>query len=209
MRFEDWEPFYEAILTDFGYSREEDRRSARALNGFLQPFDVSRLDAVFGGADVSVVGNAPCLEPRDVRGDVVVAADAAARRLADAGVPVDVIVTDLDGAPRHAATESVDGTLVVVHAHGDNPDAVERWLPEFEARNVVGTTQTRPFGVLHNFGGFTDGDRAVFLADSFGASRIRLYGFDFTDARDEKREKLRWAHRLLRVLGEERDEKLV
>ena len=209
MRFEDWEPFYEAIIEEFGYSRDADRRSARLLNRRLEPFDVSRLDAVFDGADVAVVGNAPSLEPRDVHEDVVVAADAAARRLDDAGVPVDVVVTDLDGAPRYAAAASTDGTHVAVHAHGDNYDAVDRWLPEFETSNVVGTTQTRPFGVLHNFGGFTDGDRAAFLADEFGASNIELVGFDFNAAGGEKRRKLRWARRLLRVLGEKRDEELV
>lgn len=209
MRFEDWEPFYEAILEEFGYDRSADRRSARLLNRRLEPFDVRRLEALFDGVDVAVVGNAPSLEPRDVCEDVVVAADAAARRLDDAGVPVDVVVTDLDGAPQHAATVSDDGTFVVVHAHGDNYDAVERWLPEFETSNVVGTTQTRPFGVLHNFGGFTDGDRAAFLADEFGASGIELAGFDFDAASGEKRKKLRWAHRLLCALGEKRDEELV
>jgi uncharacterized Rossmann fold enzyme len=209
MRFEDWEPFYDAILDDFGYSRRADRRAAAVLNRGLEPFRTDRLDALLSGATVAVVGNAPSLEPTCVSADAVVAADAAARRLDEAGVGVDIVVTDLDGAPVHAARASHDGTIVAVHAHGDNVDALRDHLPRFETESVVGTTQTRPFGVVHNFGGFTDGDRAAFLADAFGASRIRLYGFDFDDARGEKREKLRWARRLLRVLAEERKERLV
>ncbi|MCX2817942.1 DUF115 domain-containing protein [Haladaptatus sp. F3-133] len=209
MRYGDWEPFYEAILEGFGYTREDDRRAARVLNSRLDAFDDHRLDALLDGETVVVVGNAPSLEPRHVTEGVVVAADAAALRLYEAGVDVDIIVTDLDGAPRHAVERSHDGTVVAVHAHGDNVDALRRYVPRFESRNVVGTTQTRPFGVLHNFGGFTDGDRSAFLADGFGASRIELHGFDFGDATGEKRKKLRWAWRLLRVLAYQRHEWLV
>ena len=38
-----------------------------------------------------------------------------------------------------------------------------------EFANVVGTTQTEEFGKMKNFGGFTDGDRCVFLAEFFNA----------------------------------------
>jgi uncharacterized Rossmann fold enzyme len=204
MRFEDWEPFYEAILEDFGYSRDEDVRAARALEDRVGGFDTGRLDSLLRDKTVGVVGDAPSLDARRVGADAVVAADGAAKRLDDAGVEADVIVTDLDGAPRHAAEASHDGTVAVVHAHGDNKKAVESRLPEFRARNVAGTTQARSFGDIYNFGGFTDGDRAAYLADEFGASRIELHGFDFAAAEGEKRKKLRWAKRLLRALSEER-----
>lgn len=212
MEFDVWEPFYEKILEEFGYSREDDRRSARFLDGRIGHFDSSRLDAFFRDETVAVVGDAPSLDASCVPGDaVVVAADGAAKRLSEAGVCPDVIVTDLDGAPTHAAEASHEGTVVAVHAHGDNTDALGRYLSEFDAPNVVGTTQTDPrdFDSLYNFGGFTDGDRAVFLADAFGAARTVLVGFDFEAAEGEKREKLRWARRLLRVLSEKRDENLL
>ena len=45
--------------------------------------------------------------------------------------------------------------------------------------NVVGSTQTKTFGKMENFGGFTDGDRCVFLAEYFNASKIVLIGMDF------------------------------
>jgi len=46
-------------------------------------------------------------------------------------------------------------------------------------KNCIGTTQTKPIGKLQNFGGFTDGDRAVFLANYFMAKKIILFGMDF------------------------------
>ena len=45
--------------------------------------------------------------------------------------------------------------------------------------NVIGSTQTKSFGKMENFGGFTDGDRCVFLAEYFNAKKIVLIGMDF------------------------------
>ena len=45
--------------------------------------------------------------------------------------------------------------------------------------NTVGTTQTEAFDKMENFGGFTDGDRCVFLAEFFKAKKIVLVGMDF------------------------------
>ena len=61
---------------------------------------------------------------------------------------------------------------------------------------------------VHNFGGFTDGDRAAFTADHFGAAELRFVGWDFEDpdVSPEKREKLQWAERLLHWLEGRRDE---
>ena len=46
-------------------------------------------------------------------------------------------------------------------------------------KNCIGTTQTNPFNKVQNFGGFTDGDRGVFLASYFNAKKIILFGMDF------------------------------
>ncbi|NHI04633.1 hypothetical protein DYY67_1794 [Candidatus Nitrosotalea sp. TS] len=48
-------------------------------------------------------------------------------------------------------------------------------------RRCIGTTEGKPFDKIKNFGGFTDGDRCVFLARHFGAKRIILFGMDFGD----------------------------
>ena len=41
-----------------------------------------------------------------------------------------------------------------------------------EIKNCIGTTQTTPFNKIQNFGGFTDGDRGVFLASHFEAKKL-------------------------------------
>ena len=46
-------------------------------------------------------------------------------------------------------------------------------------KNCIGTTQSKSFEKVENFGGFTDGDRAVFLASHFKAKKIVLFGMDF------------------------------
>ena len=93
---------------------------------------------------------------------------------------------------------------MVIHAHGDNIPQLQYWVPLFPGP-VVGTTQSQPLPPLHNFGGFSDGDRAAFAADALGAERIVFVGFDLDDMNvgHMKRGKLLWARRLLRLIGYE------
>ena len=62
---------------------------------------------------------------------------------------------------------------------------------------------------VDNFGGFTDGDRAAFLADELGAADLRFVGWDFDDPAvgPEKARKLRWAERLLHLLERRRGDR--
>jgi uncharacterized Rossmann fold enzyme len=94
------------------------------------------------------------------------------------------------------------GTIMVIHAHGDNIPLLKNWVPRFEGP-VVATTQSAPRMRVHNFGGFTDGDRAVFAADGLGAAPITIIGFDLDDRDVDpmKRGKLFWARYLLRLIG--------
>jgi len=73
----------------------------------------------------------------------------------------------------------------------------------------VPTTQAAPASPVRNYGGFTDGDRAAFFADHFGAASLVFPGWDFEDpsVTTEKRQKLRWAERLLRWLEQRRGER--
>jgi uncharacterized Rossmann fold enzyme len=92
---------------------------------------------------------------------------------------------------------------MVVHAHGDNVDALSEEVPRL--KRVVGTTQSKPLDNVYNFGGFTDGDRCVFLAQEFGARSITLIGFDFKDTNVTplKKKKLVWAEKLINMaMGE-------
>ena len=108
---------------------------------------------------------------------VLVAADGATTAMVEERVAPDIIVTDLDGNLDDILLANLRGANVVIHAHGDNSDKIVQLTPFFTS--VLGTTQAQPIGNLYNFGGFTDGDRAMFLAIALGASEMILAGMDF------------------------------
>ncbi len=207
MEFSEWEPLYTEILADFGFDRSEDVASARILADLLHgragalagtPAD---LRSIISGRDVAVCGNAPSLasEIDSIMPDqIVIAADGATTVLMANRIIPDVIVTDLDGTIGDIITASEKGSFVVVHAHGDNIPAVRSVVPLLGGR-VLGTTQSEPFDDIHNFGGFSDGDRCVFLAKASGAASVMLFGFDYDDpdVNDVKKKKLGWAKRLI------------
>ena len=210
MNFDDWEPVYEAILADFGFGREADEHARDVLADLALPFDTARFADV-AGSTVAIAGAGPSL-PDEVEAaaaaDVVFAASTAADVLLDAGVDVDLMVTDLDKNPETAVALTHEATPVAAHAHGDNVPAVREWVPQFDLEHVLATTQAAPAGPVVDYGGFTDGDRAAFLADEFGAGELRFVGWDFDDSSvDEmKAKKLQWAERLLRWLELRREE---
>jgi uncharacterized Rossmann fold enzyme len=213
MYFDTWEPAYAALLDDFGYDRAGDQRGRDVLAELIgdgETYDPATLG--IDGSTVAIAGAGPSLEKdadRATRADLVVAASTAADRLETVGVRVDCQVTDLDKNPETTRTLSEAGTPVAVHAHGDNVPAVERHVPTFDHSAVVPTTQAEPTPPVVNFGGFTDGDRAAFLADHFGAADLLFVGWDFDDpdVEPEKRRKLWWAERLLHWLERRRGER--
>ena len=208
VEFATWEPVYAAILEEFGFDRADDERARDRLADLAGPFDLDRL-AGLEGATVAVCGAAPSLADEVDRAraaDAVVAASTAADVLREAGVAVDAVVTDLDGRPATAVALSRAGVPVAVHGHGDNRPALERWVPAFEPATLLPTTQAAPVGPVRNFGGFTDGDRAAFLADAMGARALTFPGWEFDDPSvgATKARKLRWAERLLAWLERRR-----
>jgi hypothetical protein len=210
MKFLDWEPVYELILDDFGYPREGDERARDVMAAYARPFDAGRLDCT--GRTVAVVGAAPSLSDEVdavADADVVFAASTAADAVREAGYEVDLMVTDLDKNPETALRRTRAGRPVAAHAHGDNVPAIREWLPRFDADHVLATTQAEPVDGVVNHGGFTDGDRAAFLADAFGAAELRFVGWDFDDPSvgAAKARKLRWAERLLFLLERRRGER--
>lgn len=203
--FEAWEPYYQEILDYFSFDREKDEEAAMLLSTLLTRDDSAVLERACRGATVTVCGNAPCLcdELQTIEGTVW-AADAATEVLVAQGIRPSAVFTDLDGATELFCTINTQGTIMVVHAHGDNMPLLRFWVPKFRGP-VVGTTQSHPLPRVHNFGGFTDGDRAVFAAHALGAVKVNLIGFDLDDPTVDpmKRGKLRWARRLLGLLGHE------
>lgn len=203
MDFEDWEPYYIEILEWFYFDREKDEEAANVLAGLLPRDDVRILEGLCRERTVTVCGNAPYLkyELGRIEGTIF-AADAASLVLWESGIRPDAVFTDLDGATDDYPIMNREGTVMIIHAHGDNIPLLRYWTQQFNGP-VVGTTQARPFPPLHNFGGFTDGDRAVFTADHLGARRIIIIGFDLDDQDVDivKRGKLQWARRLLTLIG--------
>ena len=205
MQFATWEPVYLTLLEDFGFSSARDEEAAKLLAGLLHGKDIplSAAEALVCGRSAVVFGNAPSLDREldelQEMDAAFLAADGATAVLLKRGIVPDIVVTDLDGPFPAILDASQKGSIIVVHAHGDNLDALQRYVPQLE--RVIGTVQCRPPEGLYNFGGFTDGDRCVFLAKELGAVSIKLVGFDFEDesVTPRKRKKLAWAKRLIEL----------
>ncbi len=203
-----WEPFYLKILDDFGFSRQADEAVAQELDRLLGGRRASDVDlrSLLDGKEITVAGNGPnvAAEVGEARGVLITADEATSVALAR-GLRPAVLVTDLDGDVADQVRANEQGTIAVVHGHGDNGPSVREWAPRFRGKTIA-TTQSRPSGSLMNFGGFTDGDRAVFLADHFSAKTIHLVGFDFQNPNEKDRDKrtkqrkLDWAYILLGAL---------
>jgi len=153
------------------------------LNALLPQPNIQGLKKVVLGRDCIVFGAGPSLdadltrlERADFLNGVLIAADGATSAVIKYRNP-DIVVTDLDGEVEPQLAAWHRGAWLVVHGHGDNLERVKQVVPNLRAR-VIGTVQTQAFGKLFNFGGFTDGDRAAFMAYELGASKIYLVGMD-------------------------------
>lgn len=221
MEFGLWEKYYKEILDDFGFSREADEESAKLLDEILSTegcLTLDELGEIVGFSDKYIVfGAGPSLkehilmlkENYDLKDYILVAADGATTALVEERISPDIVATDLDGNLDDILIANLRGANIAVHAHGDNIDKIASITPFFTS--VIGTTQAQPVGNLYNFGGFTDGDRALFLAVALGASEIILAGMDFGEivtqysrpklpvaqakADDFKRKKLQYAEK--------------
>ncbi|MBP1912409.1 6-hydroxymethylpterin diphosphokinase MptE-like protein [Thermococcus stetteri] len=184
MKWEEWKPFYMRIVEEMGYSIEEDRKAAQILRALLLESDDyilrDELEAVVG-EKAYVFGAGPSLEDAlkelDFSDGTLIAADGATSALLENGLVPDIIVSDLDGRIPDLKIANDRGAFMVIHAHGDNIDKLTSYVPLFS--RILGTTQAEPLDIVYNFGGFTDGDRAAFLAEELGAKEIVLVGFDF------------------------------
>ncbi|HTS32991.1 MAG TPA: 6-hydroxymethylpterin diphosphokinase MptE-like protein [Thermoplasmata archaeon] len=220
MEYSRWAPLYRRIGEELGLPFAREEQAFAQLRALLpavarqQPLE--RIAPRLAGREVVVVGLAPDAgppplwrRPAGAERLAVVAADGATTACLTAGLVPDLVVTDLDGPIPAELSANQRGSLVVVHAHGDNADAVAEWVPQFPGE-LAGSWAGPPRDGIIDVGGFTDGDRAAFLADHVGAARILLWGFDFervveADARsaERKRRKLVWAGRALQELAAE------
>ena len=177
-----WKSRYGEILKEFNYEKKDDLASAKLLESLLGEKDhLKKIYRMINNQNVFVIGAGPSLSYaipilRKFKKNTKIVADSAVKPLIENGITPDIIVTDLDGDEETFRKIGKSKTIFVVHAHGDNSSKLNL-IENF--KNCIGTTQTKPFGKLQNFGGFTDGDRAVFLANYFKAKKIILFGMDF------------------------------
>ncbi len=171
-------------LASLRLSFDKDGEARDVLNCLVTRDNASRLDFLRGKKVVVFAAGKSlskhlCDESllRVRRKFVAVATDGALEPLFRARIVPAVVCTDLDSDFRFISKASKSGAIIVVHAHGDNIDELKRLVPRLKGETVA-TTQVEPLRKVHNFGGFTDGDRAVFLAVHFGARAIGLAGFD-------------------------------
>ena len=179
MLYDDWDTRYLEIVNEFRYSILDDINSAIYLDTILKEPNLTKISNIIRDKIVAVIGAGPSLKraiPTIKQIDmIIIAADSAVAPLAANNIIPDIIVTDLDGDESALLSFADTDCIFVVHAHGDNRsklDLVKNFV------NCIGTTQAEPFKKIQNFGGFTDGDRAVFLAEHFGAKQIVLFGMD-------------------------------
>lgn len=186
MNLNSWWAWYKKISKLLGLSELKDQYATDVLSELIKDKGMrpSELRKVVEGRAVIVFGAGPSLEHdilsigRMLGEFVLITADGATSALLRLGKTAPhIIVSDLDGRPEDIILAHRLGSIPVIHAHGDNIELLKKYVPRF--KRVLGTTQVKPRENVYNFGGFTDGDRAVFLAEVMGARTVVLAGMDF------------------------------
>ncbi len=189
MRWEEWKPFYLDIVDRLGLDIQADRMATTLLTNLLENIDseplLRNLKELVAGRTVIVCGAGPSLkrhleiitESKEFNNAVYVAADGAISAFVNLGLHCDIIVTDLDGRMEHIREAIEQGTLAIVHAHGDNMETVRASVSSLG--KILGSTQVEPTDNVFLWGGFTDGDRACYIIAQNAPRRIVLAGMDF------------------------------
>ena len=217
-----WETRYNEIINEFGYSKKKDAQSTRLLDSLLpKKTRITELKDLIENKPIFIIGAGPSLLScipvlKKYKKITKIVADGAVRALLENDLKTDIVVTDLDGDINSLKRIGRTNTIMIVHAHGDN---LENLYLAKSFKKCIGTTQTKQFGNIHNFGGFTDGDRCVFLASHFRAKKIILFGMDFGTKigsfsktrvinKSIKRRKLRRGQKLLEWLSQKSESEL-
>src|SRR2546425_8092904 len=123
MEFDAWEPFYDEILKDFGFSREKDEAVAVELDTLLGGNRVpdSSLRKLIRGKEVTVAGNGPNVaqEIGGARG-VLLTADEATSVALEKGLLPAILVTALAGTRSGQGKAKVEGAIAGIHGPRDN-----------------------------------------------------------------------------------------
>lgn len=190
----DWDKKYRQIVEELGLNPEKDLEATQVLDKLVPEPDLNALQKLIKDRSVLVFGAGPslgqdikALKSNDLLGEfTIIAADKPVKTLLEEGIQPDIVVTDLDGELESLVEANRQGALTLIHGHGDNIPLVREWVPKFLG-GVLGTTQTEPTEKVLNFGGFTDGDRAVHLAVHFKAKLIVLAGMDYSTHKNQRK----------------------
>ncbi len=177
-----WKKRYSDILTEFKFDGKKDKESVILLDSILEKSNIhEKIIHLIKGKTVLVIGSGPSLSAaipklKKHKKSIKIAADSSVKPLVENGIIPDIVVTDLDGDENSLNKIAKTKCIFVVHAHGDN---IEKLEFAKKIKNCIGTSQSQSFKKIQNYGGFTDGDRGVFLANHFNAKKIILLGMDF------------------------------
>ncbi|MFH1055361.1 MAG: 6-hydroxymethylpterin diphosphokinase MptE-like protein [Candidatus Altiarchaeota archaeon] len=181
-----WSHKYLEVVRSLDLNMAEDSKATLILDKMIKREDPKKLETLINGRPVIIFGCGPSLE-NDLNKIweagihlrcVCVAVDGAAKALLQYNIIPHVNVTDLDGDLPSILKANHYGCITMVHAHSGNMRVIVRVMPLLKGV-VYGTTQSVPTEKVHNFGGFTDGDRAVYIVEHFRPSLIVLAGMDF------------------------------
>ncbi len=177
--------WYRKIVNDFNFDPQKDRIARDYLSYILEKKTnsynleevlLSFKENIQKKEHICVYGCGPSLEEsvdyllsnlgkNFFNNCVNIAADGAARLLNERIIPIDGIITDLDGINKR---DFFKAKFVIVHAHGDNILLLEHFKNTMiNFTNIIGTTQAESTYNLINPGGFTDGDRILAFILSF------------------------------------------
>jgi 2-amino-4-hydroxy-6-hydroxymethyldihydropteridine diphosphokinase len=174
------------VIRSLDLNTAEDRKATLVLDRLLAARDLKPVQDAIQGRPVIVFGCGPSLE-NDLnkvweagvnKRCACVAVDGAAKALLQYGIVPQINVTDLDGDIPSILRANYYGCLTMVHAHSQNIVTMIKVVPQFRGA-VWGTTHSDPTEKVHNFGGYTDGDRAVSIVLRFNPQYIVLAGMDF------------------------------
>ncbi len=195
MELNKWLEIYNWIRELLKISYEKDVEATLILAQILKDLKppLNELSSLIKGRKIIVFGAGPSLDSmlEDIieyvgpdllhREYTLFAADGAVQALLEYNIVPHIITTDLDGDIEALMRAAERGSIMLIHGHGDNIDKVTNIVPIMKkiTSKIIGTTQVEPVPPLQNFGGFTDGDRAVFTAHYFRASKVIMVGMDF------------------------------
>jgi uncharacterized Rossmann fold enzyme len=191
--------WYEKICKIFGFDVEKDLIARDLLFSYkkgqnIHPIieDIKRLIKTrfllfFGAgpnlfAHLSQIGNKIARRPKEY---FIVAADGSASGLKLFNIKPNIIMTDLDGLNLSELRQFINQDVICfVHGHGDNIQALQKFSHLIkESNNIIGTTQNQSRYPIINPGGFTDGDRGLYLLHHISPldKSFWLFGYEFKD----------------------------